>query len=165
MQTFLITLLNIVFWLFMFYGVADIIVRLPEDFQNKAFDFRRKFYHVSEREMRFYRKIGIKSWKGKLPQHNTDFDKSHLPDVVDVPYLKKYIFITCRAEIIHYAIAILGFLSVLFCLWEERLFFWRRVYTLIAAVIALGHTPFILVQRYNRYRLVRLLRRKERCAE
>ena len=41
MQTFLITLLNIVFWLFMFYGVADIIVRLPEDFQDKAFEFRR----------------------------------------------------------------------------------------------------------------------------
>lgn len=165
MQTFLTTLLNIVFWLFMFYGVGALIVRLPEDIQQKIFDYERRFYRVSAREMRFYRKIGIKSWKGKMPQHNVDFDKSHLPEVVDAPYLKKYILVTCRAEVIHYAIALLGFLSVLFCLWEERFLFWRRVYFTIAAVIAVGHTPFILIQRYNRYRLVRLLMRKERCVQ
>lgn len=158
-KTVLISIINIVFWLVVFYGTAGIIVALPEKWQKKLFDSNRRFYHVSEREMQFYRKIKLPKWKDKLPQHNADFEKRHLAKDITLEYLAKYIFVTCRAEIIHYVTGIVGYISLLFSFLSENIEYWFEVYFTVATAMMVGNIPFSMIQRYNRYRLKRLLER------
>lgn len=160
-KTIFISSLNVAFWLTMFYGVSAAIVALPKKLQLWLFNHRRGIYRVSEREMRFYRKIRLPVWKDYLPQHNTDFDKRHLPTKIDAEYLRRYIFITCRSEIIHYVIGVAGFLSVTFADLSGDAEMWRDIYTLLASLDAIGNLPFAMIQRYNRYRLERLSSRME----
>ena len=160
----LIIAVNVAFWLAVFYGPGAVIVALPESFQRWAFNHRRRFYRVSEREMKFYRKIRLPMWKDYLPQHNTDFDKRHLPRNFDMEYLRRYIFVTCRSEVIHYVIGIVGFLSVTLSRLSEDVELWRDIYTLMASLDAIGNMPFAMIQRYNRYRLERLASRmQQKC--
>ena len=155
----LISIINVVFWLVVFYGTAGVIVALPEKWQKKLFNSEKRFYEVTEREMQFYRKIRLPKWKDKLPQHNTDFEKRHLAKNITVDYLLKYIFVTCRAEIIHYLTGAVGYLSLLFSLLSENVEYWRDIYMMIATAMMIGNLPFSMIQRYNRYRLKRLLER------
>lgn len=155
MKTLLITALNVAFWLFAFYGVTKLICMLPQNVQKKLFDYRRKCYAVGERELKFYNKIHIRAWKDKLPQHNVDFDKRHLPEKVSDEYIERFLFITCRSEFIHHAIGIFGFLVMLFSLLSYRRIFWLVIYFICGVLNALGNLPFTFIQRYNRSRLLR----------
>lgn len=161
-KTVLISLINIVFWLIVFYGTAGIIVALPKKWQKKLFNSERRFYTVREREMRFYRQIRLPKWKDKLPQHNTDFDKRHLAKDITKDYLLKYIFVTCRAEVIHYITGLVGYFSLFFSFLSENIEYWHDVYLTIATAMMIGNIPFSMIQRYNRYRLKRLLEKIER---
>lgn len=155
----LISLINIAFWLVVFYGTAGVIVALPKKWQKKLFNSENKFFTVTECEMNFYRKIKLPKWKDKLPQHNTDFEKRHLAKDITKEYLLKYIFVTCRAEIIHYLTGAVGYLSLFFSLLSDNIEYWRNVYFTIATAMMVGNIPFSMIQRYNRYRLERLLKR------
>ena len=160
-KTVLISIINIVFWLVVFYGTAGVIVALPKKWQINVFDSERSFYTVSEREMRFYRQIRLPKWKVKLPQHNTDFEKRHLAKDITRDYLLKYIFVTCRAEVIHYVTGIVGYLSLFFSFLSENIEYWKDIYLTIATAMMIGNLPFSMIQRYNRYRLKRLLERMQ----
>lgn len=165
-KTVLVSLINIVFWLVVFYGTAAVIVAMPRKWQKKWFNSSNTFYRVSEREMRFYRRISLPKWKDKLPQYNKDFEKRHLPQEITKEYLLTYIFMTCRAEIIHYITGIVGYLSLFFSFLSENVGYWYDVYFTIATTMMLGNMPFSMIQRYNRYRLLRLLERfKEKNLE
>ena len=76
-------------------------------------------------------------------------------------YLRQFLEVTCHAEVIHELIALLGFLSLFFCLLCEHPQDWLPLFFGIALFIGLCNLPFAAIQRYNRFRLVRLLRRME----
>lgn len=99
-----------------------------------------------------YEKLGIRRWQAKLP------DMSHiLPFLMPAKNLSGdyeerlpvMIQETCVAEIIHIAVSLLG----LPCLW-----IWPGVggVTVTAIFILLLNLPYILIQRFNRPRLIRL---------
>ena len=116
----------------------------------------------AEREGRIYEKLHIRRWQKRLP------DMSRiLPWAIpakrlegrDLQRLPEMIRETCVAELIHLLLCLAG----LHCL---RL--WRGVGGVVVAALNLcGNLPFIIVQRYNRPRLKRLLRRSSprRCKE
>ena len=125
------------------------------------------FSHVSEklpglteREMALYRRLRLPRWKDRLPQFNPEFDKRHLA-TPSPAYLRQFLEVTCHAEVIHELIALLGFLSLFFCLLCEHPQDWLPLFFGIALFIGLCNLPFAAIQRYNRFRLVRLLRRME----
>jgi len=159
METWLLTLLNTAFWLTLHYGFAGLITHLPKSLQSQWFDYRRPRFQVSGKEMAWYRKIGLPKWKDHLPQFNRDFDKRHLRKNLSAEYLETFLFNTCRAEVIHVGIAILGWLSLLFCLLCGDPIANLPLFAAIAAFIGLCNLPFALIQRYNRNRLERLLKR------
>lgn len=160
-KSILMTIVYIVFWLVVFYGTAAAVVALPEKLQSRIFDRKKFFYRVRNWEMRFYRFIRLPFWKDKLPQHNSDFDKRRLPEKITREYLVTYIFITCRAEVIHYITGVVGYFSLLFCLMSENLAELRDFYFAVATAQLIGNIPFSMIQRYNRYRLERVLTRYE----
>ena len=160
MKDLLITLLNTAFWFGLHFGTAGVICALPQTFQRRVFRPERRFFRVSPREMRFYRAIHLPRWKDRLPQFNPDFNKRHLTGRTPA-YLDRFLFITCRAEIIHYAIGILGWLSLFFCRLSDRPAVWLPRYAAIALGIQLCNLPFSFIQRYNRARLLRVREKSE----
>ena len=110
-----------------------------------------------EEDGRFYERLKIRSWQNKLPDMSRIF-----PGVMPAKQLSKagllalpdLIQETCVAEATHAALCVAG----LYCL---RL--WRGMGGRIIVVCnLLGNIPFIMIQRYNRPRLMRLLADVER---
>lgn len=95
------------------------------------------------------------------PQFNPEFNKRHLAAAPTPAYLREFLEVTCHAEVIHELIALLGFLSLFFCLLCEHPLDWLPLFFWIALFIGLCNLPFAAIQRYNRFRLVRLLGRME----
>lgn len=98
-------------------------------------------------------------WKDRLPQFNPEFDKRHLKSGRDTAYLDRFLFITCRAEVIHYVIGVLGWVSLVFCLLSADRTAWLIRYAVIALAIQLANLPFAWIQRYNRKRLLSVRKR------
>lgn len=157
MPAWALTLLNTAFWLGLHFGFAGLLTHLPREVQRRWFDHRRTRFIVGAGEMRWYRRIGLPRWKDRLPQFNSDFDKRHLRKSLSAGYLEEFIFNTCRAEVIHTGIALLGWLSLLFCLLCDDPAGNLPLFAAIAAAIGLCNLPFSMIQRYNRSRLERLL--------
>ena len=114
-----------------------------------------------EKDGVIYEKIGIQRWKDKLPDMSR-IVKRMVPKSFDrfptAEEVKRLIAETCVAEATH----------VVLCLMSPVIwFFWRNyVGVIFVAVVLLGNIPFVLVQRYNRPRLIalheRLVKREER---
>ena len=158
MYDLFISLLNLAFWLALHFGTAGAVCALPKPVQRRLFRPNRACFQVGAREMRFYRAIRLPIWKDRLPQFNPEFNKRRLAAAPSLSYIDTFLFITCRAEIIHYAIGILGWFSLVFCLLSTERAVWLMRYACIACLIQLANLPFAWIQRYNRFRLLRLRR-------
>lgn len=151
------TILYIAFWFALHFGIGTLIPALPEKLRRKWFNCEKPLFRVSSREMNFFRRIRLPKWKDRLPQNGHGFDKRHLPGKINADYLKKFIFITCQAEVIHYLIAVFGFLSLFFCFCFRKPR--KKIPLLFSAAVLLGlcNFPFAMIQRYNRFRLEKTL--------
>jgi glycosyl-4,4'-diaponeurosporenoate acyltransferase len=103
----------------------------------------------------YQRHLRIRRWKDRLPEKGDlfpdGFSKRHLVDR-STPHLERFVAETRRAELVHWSNMAAG---PLFLIWCRPL--------LGACMIAFGvlaHLPFILIQRYNRARLLVVLRRR-----
>lgn len=105
----------------------------------------------------YQRRLRIRAWKDLLPEKGDlfegGFSKRHLDDRSS-EHLERFVAETRRAETVHWANLASGPLFLIWC---------RP--TIGAAMIAFGvvaHLPFIVIQRYNRGRLLAILGRRER---
>ncbi len=156
------TLSNTLFWICLhFWGAAFITTTIPSPVRRRRFDYRKPFFEVSQGELSFYRRIKLPAWKDRLPQYNKDFDKRHLRNEMTPAYVREFLFMTCQAEIVHYSIAVAGYLSLFFCMLCDDPIGNLPLFFCIATFIGLCNIPFALIQRYNRYRLVKVLGRME----
>lgn len=107
-----------------------------------------------EQQGRIYEKLEIRRWQKKVPDMSRLLPRVMPPKRLagrDLQCLPEMVRETCVAELIHWLLCLGG----LYCL---RL--WRGVGGAVIAVLNIcGNLPFILIQRYNRPRLKRLLRR------
>jgi len=123
-------------------------------FRADRFPFRR---YAFEESGAFYRKIRIRFWQGRLPDMSRLLPSLMPPKRMDRSetsgQLERMIRETCIAESTHVLLCVMG----LRCLqiWPGT---GGRV---LCALYAAGNFLFILVQRYNRPRLVRLHSRME----
>ena len=107
-----------------------------------------------EKGGRIYDKIGIRHWQTKVPDMSRIFKKLMPPKSLtgDIKQrLPELIRETCVAELIHVLLCLSGF----YCL---------RIWpgfggTVIAAAFFLGNLPFVMIQRFNRPRLLRAYRK------
>lgn len=126
------------------------------------FSAERFPYRAAEWENggKVYEKLGIKRWKDFLP------DMSRImPDMVEKKMTKQnreqgmgvLIAETCVAECVHFWLIILSL--GIFVFWRGG---WAVVFWLVYNI--LGNVPFMIIQRYNRPRLVLLEQRRKRRA-
>ena len=125
-------------------------------FDPQKFPYRSEDW---ENGGKVYEKLGIKHWKDRLP----DMSKI-MPDMVKKKMsavksqgMDVLIAETCVAECVHWALMLLS-LGIFF--------FWRGAWAVVFWLVynLLGNLPFIIIQRYNRPRLVMLEQRRKRRA-
>ena len=107
-----------------------------------------------ERDGRIYEKIGIRVWKDKLPDMSKVVHNMYRKEVNPRPNaenLERLIQETCVAEMVHYVLILLSLAVIK--IWEGA---WGWV---AWGLCILGNLPFSLIQRFNRPRLQKALRR------
>ena len=123
------------------------VARKEDSFCPDSFLYRA---HRWERNGKFYSDtLHINRWKDRLPQYNgkKGFSKSHL-DSVSIEYLDRFIAETCRGEWNH----------GVNCLFSVVLMMINEPMTggVMSVMVVAGNLPFVLIQRYNRFRLQKL---------
>lgn len=148
------------FWMccgyYAFIGLLFFIIGriLPKRwFDYNAFPYRAFAF---EKGGRLYERIAIGKWQSKAPDMSRIFPglmpKKRMAST-DPEALLLMIRETCIAELIHVLLSVFGLMGMYILPGIWGVFFY-------AAYFLLGNLPFILIQRYNRPRLVRLYEKK-----
>lgn len=117
-------------------------------FREDRFPYRSFAF---EKNGSFYNRFAIRKWQARVPDMSRIFPKLMQVKKVTAHFdqeLPRMITETCIAEWIHGLLCIL----VLPCLWLWP--GWGGI--LFCTVYILSNIPFIMIQRYNRPRLIRL---------
>lgn len=117
-------------------------------FHNKM-DYDKWWFRERKFEPRLYKLLGVKKWKKHLPTYNAeyyDLKKHTVEEVIQV---------TCQSEVVHEVNMVLSFVPVLFTIWFGSL----AAFLITSCLAFCFDGIFVIVQRYNRPRLRRLLRR------
>jgi glycosyl-4,4'-diaponeurosporenoate acyltransferase len=152
LNTPLTVVIDFVAWFVIHMAVALSLVRVP----LKHFNWNHWLFCPRrwEKGGKIYQDLfRIKKWKIHLPDgagfsKGRGFPKKKLQGR-SIAYLTAFVRETCRAELTHW-ITIL--FAPLFFLWNPFFVGWIMI-----VYAALANLPFIMVQRYNRCRLARIL--------
>ena len=116
------------------------------------FDYHHPWFHPRTWEGAFYKKLKLHRWKGQLPTYAPDqFDLGHNS-------LHRIIQNMCGAEVVHEVIMLLSFLPLL----TVPIFGELPVFLITSMFAAAFDGLFVMAQRYNRPRVVRVYERKEK---
>lgn len=112
-------------------------------------DDTKKWFQERSFEPQLYKWIRVKKWKKYLPSFRPgDFRfRQHSAEAV--------IQATCQAEIVHEVIMVLSFVPVVFSVWFGA----ASVFWITSWLAFLFDGAFVILQRYNRPRLRRLIKK------
>lgn len=118
---------------------------------NYAFDYRNPWFQPRPWEASLYKKLKLKRWKHKLPTYAPEqFSlRNHT--------LCQVIQNMCGAEIVHEIIMVLSFLPLL----SVPVFGAFPVFLTTSILSALFDGIFVMAQRFNRPRLIRIYEKQE----
>ena len=120
-----------------------------------TFDYRRKWFQPKPWEAVLYRKMHLKRWKTQVPTYNPDsFSFDH-----NTP--EQILRNMCQAEVVHEIIIVCSFLPLLLVF----LFGTFPVFLITSILAAAFDSVFILLQRFNRPRLLRLSQKRRKTIE
>lgn len=118
---------------------------------NKA-GYRHKWFQQTEWEKKLYKTLKVKKWKANMPTYSPDeFDikKHSMEEIVQA---------TCRSEIVHELNVLVSFVPLLFTLFFGDFF----VFLITSLAAACFDMVFVIMQRFNRPRLVRMIKYVEK---
>ena len=128
--------------------VGHVIDRVMD---NSA-DYAKSWYQLRPFEAKVYKALGVKKWKGNMPTYNPSlFDpKLHSWDEIAQAM--------CQAELVHSSIIPLSFLPLLAAIpWGSF-----GVFLITSLLAACYDASFVIMQRYNRPRIMRLIEKERR---
>ena len=117
---------------------------------NRA-NYGKRWYQVGEWEMALYDKLRVKRWKRRMPTYDpAQFDpRRHTWEEIAQAM--------CQAELVHETIAVLSFLPIA----AGARFGAYPVFIVTSVLAAMFDMLFVIMQRYNRQRVMRLLKREK----
>ncbi len=117
----------------------------------KNINYNCKWFAPKKFEHRIYKKLKVRKWKGKVPTFNPEqFD-------VEKHTLDEIIRSMCIAEIVHEVIFLLSFLPIFLAIPFGD--FW--IFFITSIISTNFDLVFIILQRYNRPRVINLLYRNK----
>ena len=142
----MITFLTISYHFLMRLAVGYVI---NQKMHNKA-DLSCRWYQNKKWEDRFYRFLHVKQWKKHLPTFESESfnPKSHSWSEIAQAM--------CQAEIVHEIIIVLCFVPLLFSIPFGTL----PVFIVTSVLAALFDSLFVIIQRYNRQRIMKMINRR-----
>ena len=134
----------------LYHFVMRLTVGLLVPLFVKQYNYNNRWFRPRKWEAGLYRKLKVRTWKRHLPT----FDPSQFSTETNT--LPQIIRNTCQAELVHEVIVGLSFVPLAFVpLFGE---FW--VFFATSLVAGLLDCVFVIAQRYNRPRLVRIIEKK-----
>ena len=121
-------------WSFMFLAAEFILFHLVPPFT------------VLLSMLAYNKKLKVKQWKNKLPTYDSSLF------AINAETKESVIKSMIQAENVHLLLFFLSFVPVLLSLWFGYL--WLML--LMAALFAVMHLPFIIIQRFNLPRILRM---------
>lgn len=117
-----------------------------------SLNYKNCWFRQKKFEIKLYQKLKVKSWKDKMPTYNPSTFSISEHTVEEV------IQTMCISEIGHELNAALSFVPLLFAvIWGEF-----PVFLITSIIGGMVDMPFVIMQRYNRPRLVRVLEKRKR---
>ena len=116
-------------------------------YQNHM-DYTKKWFAEKPFEKKLYKILRVNKWKKNLPTYNPeyfDIKKHSVEEIVQV---------TCQAEVVHEVNMPLSLVPIIFSIWFGSL----GVFIITSCAAFLFDSIFVIMQRYNRPRLMRLMK-------
>ena len=131
--------------------VGAVIGSLPK----RCFDCHSRWFQPCPAEQAIFRMLKIRCWKDRLPTFDPEqFSlKTHSWDEI--------VQAMCQAEVVHEVIVVLSFLP----LFAARWFGAFGVFSITSLLAACYDARFVILQRYNRPRAVRLAQHQRRIPQ
>lgn len=118
---------------------------------NKA-DYTKKWFQTSKFEKTLYKRLNVKKWKKNMPTYDSSlFDAS-------VHSWEEIAQAMCQAELVHETIIPFSFLPIISAIWFGAL----PVFVITSVLGALYDLLFVIMQRYNRPKIVKFIKRNNR---
>ena len=112
-------------------------------------DYTKKWFREKAFERKLYDMIKVKKWKKHLPTFTPEYFNLKERSVSAI------IEATCQAEVVHEVIMLFCFVPVISSIWFGSL----GVFLITSCASFLFDGIFVVIQRYNRPRLMRLLKK------
>ncbi len=146
-----ITFVTITYHFAMRLAVGKVIDMI---FHNRI-DYNKRWFEVGNRELRFYDLLRVKKWKSKMPTYDMSaFDPvTHTWDEIAQA--------TCQSELVHEIIIVFSFLPIIAAIWLGAL----PVFVITSVFSACFDWLFVIMQRYNRPRILKVIKRQRRKAQ
>jgi len=134
------------------FGIRLLIGLLFNLIMNNKADYTKKWYRLHSWEIKLYEFLRVNKWKGKLPTYNPSLYsfKEHTFDEIAQ--------VTCQAELVHETNCIVSFLPLIASIWFGEFF----VFLITSICAALFDLIFVIAQRYNRPRIIKLAELQKR---
>lgn len=116
---------------------------------NNRADYTKRWYQCSAWEKKLYKKLNVKHWKGTMPTYDTnlfDHTQHSWNEIAQA---------SCQAELVHETIMLLSFVPIIFSIWFGAI----MVFMITSVLATLFDMTFVIIQRYNRPRIIRLIDR------
>ena len=123
---------------------------------KKHINYKQAFFKERKFEKGLYKFLRVKDWKGKALTYNPEsfsLKEHSLEEIANT---------MTKSEVDHWINEIISFISILFSfIWPEL--FWAF---LISAIVAMVFdSQFIIIQRYNRPRVMKILEKENKKVE
>ncbi len=132
--------------IFFHFGIRLLIGLLFNLFMNNKADYTKKWYKLHAWESKLYKFLRVNKWKGKMPTYDPSLYslKEHTLDEIAQTM--------CQAELVHETNCIVSFLPLIASIWFGEFL----VFLITSICAALFDLIFVIMQRYNRPRIIRL---------
>lgn len=119
-------------------------------FHNRM-DYQKWWFRPHSFEKKLYEVLRVKNWKKYLPTYDPDTFSSEKHTLDEIAQA------TCQSEVVHELIVLLSFLPLVFAIPFGSF----AVFLITSLIAALFDLTFVIVQRYNRPRLLKIVKRKK----
>lgn len=133
------------------FGIRVIVGNVVPRFKHKI-NVNSKWFKTKSFEEQIYKKLSVKKWKNKAPVYD--------PDEFDFKKNTKeqLIINMCNAELVHEFNILSGYISLVFAIVLGYVWLF-----LIGAILGTGmDLIFVIIQRFNRPRMIKYLDRKNK---
>ncbi len=131
-------------------GMRLIVGQIFNNTMKNRADYTRKWYQLRPWENKLYRFLKVKAWKDKMPTYypNTFSPKKHTWSEIAQAM--------CQSELVHEVNIILSFVPIIATVWFGSFF----VFLITSIGGAVFDLIFVVMQRYNRARVIKIALRQ-----